>query len=623
MEEAYSAKDVLVWDLDDSIDSLDKTILLWKNFSDNKFPNAISIPHLIEVNSDAIRSRYLAWIFELGELKLNGKPLVDHLQLRSNFSYWWMSLFIEKSNYSKSPQINDAIRFLAFTEWASEHSIFQVTLASNNESLAECMSLWCNKRKIKFIWKNKIKYFFSVKKIFEDLLVSIKSLIWLPRYLINRWPLRRMGLKAWNNSNADITIVNYLDNCSPEAFEKGFFDSNYWAHLPGMLKEKKSKINWLHFYVKDNLMPTAKHAAKALSAFNKSAGGWESHVTLDSFISFNVIIRTLWDWLQLKWLGITLKRKVANSILPSPNLWPMLSPDWRESMFGKSSMENCLHLSLLEVAFACIPKQRRGLYLQENQGWEFGLIASWRSQGHGKLIGVPHSTVRFWDLRYFFDQRSYLQKSRNALPLPDAIATNGPMMLKSFETGGYPTHYFVDVEALRYLYLEHDIYSPPPKKDYKNMCLLVLGEYSYENTKRQMNLLANAYPFLPKEMIIIVKSHPNCPINAEDYPGLKMLMTMEPISKLLPIIDIAYSSAVTSASVDVYCAGVPVVSMLDPRILNLSPIRGCPGVKFASTPEDLVIAIMDFLQFPSVNYAEPVFFNLDNKLLGWEKLLLL
>ena len=48
-----------------------------------------------------------------------------------------------------------------------------------------------------------------------------------------------------------------------------------------------------------------------------------------------------------------------------------------------------------------IPKQKVGIYLLENQAWEKSLISSWNKFNHGGLIGVAHSTIRFWDLRYF------------------------------------------------------------------------------------------------------------------------------------------------------------------------------------------------------------------------------
>ena len=152
----------------------------------------------------------------------------------------------------------------------------------------------------------------------------------------------------------------------------------------------------------------------------------------------------------------------------------------------------------------------------------------------------------------------------------------------------------VEVEALRYLHLSDIIVEAASATMSKKgtMRVLVLGDYLFSNTQRQINLLAQAAPSLPVAMIITVKPHPACPIHAVDYPSLCMTVTMEPIAKLLAECDVAYASASTSAAVDAYCAGVPIVTMLDKNTLNLSPLRGFEGVIFAGKPEQLAAGLI-------------------------------
>jgi len=134
---------LLIWDAEGASPSGDWTVVLWRGFGDTASSGIISIPMRVEANADVLRKRYLAWIYELGEARIQGQRLVDHLELRPGFSYWWMTLFAEKCNYSKSTQIDDAIRLIAFDEWATGRSISRVVLASANQPLAECMRLWC------------------------------------------------------------------------------------------------------------------------------------------------------------------------------------------------------------------------------------------------------------------------------------------------------------------------------------------------------------------------------------------------------------------------------------------------------------------------------------------------
>jgi surface carbohydrate biosynthesis protein (TIGR04326 family) len=293
-------------------------------------------------------------------------------------------------------------------------------------------------------------------------------------------------------------------------------------------------------------------------------------------------------------------------------------------MFGVVAMQNILNLNLFEVSLACIPKQTFGIYLQENQGWEFGLIAKWRANGHGHLVGTPHSTVRYWDLRYFFDPRSYLRKDKFDMPIPDSVACNGRAMIDTYINGGYPTNYLVEVEALRYLYLEKYDNS---KFSYKNklnsaICLLVLGEYLNENTNKQIQLLVDAMPLIPVPIEITVKPHPNCPIDPANYPSINIKISSDTIENLLFQCDIAYSSAVTTASVDAYCFGLPVVSIIYPDTLNLSPLRGYPDVQFVRTPVELATALLTDFHNSRDSSIRKEFFNIDSALPRWHQLLI-
>jgi surface carbohydrate biosynthesis protein (TIGR04326 family) len=149
-----------------------------------------------------------------------------------------------------------------------------------------------------------------------------------------------------------------------------------------------------------------------------------------------------------------------------------------------------------------------------------------------------------------------------------------------------------------------------------------MGEYLYKNTHLHLQLLINALPFLPPVMLVL-KPHPICPINPKDYPELTMQLSTEPIAKLLNLCDVAYSSPVTSAALDAYCMGVPVVSTLDPNRLNMSPLRGLPGVFFVTTPIALANALVSAMTI-SRNPVNPSdFFRLEQKLTKWQELLTL
>lgn len=626
---ANNRHDILIWDAESFIPIGDTTTVLWRGFSTGSLPNCVSMPELIEENADVFRARYLAWVFELGETCIKGRRLVDHLQLRPGFSYWWMTLLVEKCNFAKSPQINDAIRFLAFVDWAVGKNVRFVNLATANRRLAECFALWSAQLGIEFRWKQlqADESPTSLRSgLYQALPRCMRAIAWLVNFVVERWHLSGVGLDAWRRSKASVTFVSYLYNLEPCSQSAGLYESRYWSRLPDILREEACKTNWLHLYVKDKLLPTSKIAAKTIEGFNKHANGSQSHVTLDSFLSVKVVLCALLDWLKLLWLDVLLYRKLKSDRVDSQILWPLLRDDWSESMRGATAMWNVLSFNLFESSLAQLPKQN-GAYLQENQGWEFGMISAWRAAGHKKLVGVPHSTVRYWDLRYFFDTRSYQRNDCNNMPKPDVVACNGPAMREQFLGGGYPEGGLVDVEALRYLYLANFLKPEPTAgkgktEEREHIRILVLGDYVLKNTETQMNILSRAMPMLPRGVEIIVKPHPNCPVDPARYQAIPMQVTFELVSELLLNCDVAFTSTTTSASVDAYSAGVSVISVLDPATLNLSPLRGCAGITFISTPEELVNAVAAVENGASVKFVRQEFFTTDHGLSRWRKLLL-
>jgi surface carbohydrate biosynthesis protein (TIGR04326 family) len=618
---------ILIWDGESSPPAHVGTIVLWRAFTEDSSSDCFSIPQFVEENADALRSCYLAWIYELGEMRFKGRRLIDHLQLRPGFSYWWMTLLAENCNYSKSPQIDDAIRMLAFTAWAAGRPLERITLVSANPPLAACLRGWCIKNGVAFEWQHlprPAKPKSWVRRAYASLPHAVQALVWLLKYLLERWPLRGRGLQAWRQAKGEVTFFTYSDNCIPEAIQQGDYASRYWAHLPDVLKREEYKTNWLHLYVKDNVLPSATRAATVVDAFNNTEQGLQCHVTLDTFISLSVILRTLWDSFRLIKTGMRLGSDLHHAQPTSPELWPLLRADWLSSLYGAVAMNNLLVLNLFEASLKSLPKQRQGVYLQENISWEFGLLNAWRAAGHGHLIGTPHSTIRFWDLRYFFDPRSYVRTGGNDLPMPNQVACNGPVARSTYQQGGYPVQDLVDVEALRYLHLgkPETAKGSVPRIIGKPARLLVLGDSQHVNTRLQMRLLEQAAPLITQQLKITVKPHPNCPIEPNSFPALNLQISMEPIAILLAECDMAYASALTSAAVDAYCAGVPTVSVLDPNTLNLSPLRGCNGALFASTPNELAAALVTLSGGYSVPNKQLAYFTVDGKLPNWRGLIM-
>ena len=147
--------------------------------------------------------------------------------------------------------------------------------------------------------------------------------------------------------------------------------------------------------------------------------------------------------------------------------------------------------------------------------------------------------------------------------------------------------------------------------------MLVAGDYLRENTYKQLNLLSSAITDVNQSIRIIIKPHPACPVNIGDFPSLRGELSTRPIQELMKISDVVYTSLVTAVAVDAYCAGLPVITFLDGKTLNVSPLRDTKGVYFVTNSKTLAKAI-DTLKVTDSDQKKNYFY-LDSGLPGWHK----
>lgn len=616
----------LVWDGEGQPPEGDWIPVLWRRFSEADGASAHSIPTRLEDQADALRARFLGWLYDLGEAHIDGRRLVDCLAMRPGFSYWWTTLLVEKS-YAKSSRLLDAIKLLALEDLVGANAGRTIILASGDKTLTRAFRQWCGNAGLAFQLqrlKPKAAPVSLVRKLYSHLPHPVQALLTLLRHLRQRWPLRQSGAPSGSMSGKGLTIVDYLFHLSPKALLTGQFASNYWTDLIGVLSEETVRVNWLHHFVGHQEVPTARHARNLIARFNQNSAKSQSHMTLDGALSWSVIISAARDYCRLVLAGMHL-RSVRKHFRPANSkvyLWPLFEQDWRRSLFGTAAISNTLFLNLLEHTLKTLPHQAVGVYLQENQGWEMAFVHAWKAAGHGRLIAVPHSVVRYWDLRYFFDPRSYQRGRPNDLPLPDIVAANGAATVSTLRNAGYPEGRMEEVEALRYLYLA-DLPPRPvlaEKGSPSPLRVLILTDYVPSVTDRQMQWLAQAARLLPMDTRYIVKTHPACPVEPSDYPSLQLKITRSPLAELFSSCDVAFASNITASAVDAYSARIPVVSVLDGEAFNMSPLRGLAGVAFVTGPIELAHALGHLSERKGA-CTTGAYFCLDKRLPRWRRLL--
>jgi surface carbohydrate biosynthesis protein (TIGR04326 family) len=152
--------------------------------------------------------------------------------------------------------------------------------------------------------------------------------------------------------------------------------------------------------------------------------------------------------------------------------------------------------------------------------------------------------------------------------------------------------------------------------------VLVLGDLIPTSMRHLLDMLVDAMTLLPRQCQITFKPHPGYAVDLAKYRSLGAGETAEPLSQILPEYDVAICANSTSAAVDAYVAGLPVIIGLDGDGLNLSPLRGQAGACFVSSPEEMAAA----LQSVGGSGAAPdgdrnAFFWLDAGMPRWQRLL--
>lgn len=588
---------LLVWDADGDPPRGNWLTVLWKAFETTNDPAAISIPQIVEDRADDLRAQYLTWIHGLGQAQIKGQRLVDWFELRPGFSYWWMTLLAEKS-FFKSPQIYDAIRLLALYQLSREVSAKKIILVSSNKELSSTFKRWSVRSNLNFCWKKLSRPRRSVaNRLYGLLPFPLQAAAYFAKLSWSRWPPGKQRQQS-DAALGRITFFDYLIHLNNSAFSSGRFASNYWTRLVDVLNRSRTNVNWLHLYAPHEAVSTVGRARELVADFNRKQSEIEHHFLLEDELGWRVARAAIRDYLKLFWRSWRARTIARHFVTAQSDLdfWPLFKRDWLNSVRGPTAVWNCLVLSLLEKFVQRLPPQDAGVYLQENQGWEMALIYVWRTARHGRLFGVSHGSSRYWDIRYFYDPKSYERHERNALPMPDQMTINGAAARSTYGFGGYPSPAVIDVEALRYLYLNNDSlrgrHGSAALAGHDVLRVLVCGDVMPQVTKQMMSWLESIAGELPATFSFTVKPHPSCTIKARDYPALSFELTNKPLSELFASFDLVFASNITSAAADAYCSGLPVIQVLDGDSLNMSPLRGLHGVVYVRTAKELAQALL-------------------------------
>lgn len=623
---------VVVWDhKDDPPDEIGQ-VLCWQSYAGGGLVS--SVPRYLEDHAGRLRAKYLAFVHDLGERRVHGRRVAEHLDMGEGFSIWWMTTLAEKSPF-KSPRIYDCLRLLALEEILLDRKPSELLIHSADSALAQAVKRLCRNLGIAFVWKcgKRSRQEWSLGRIYRSLPYPLQGLISL-RHIVVRWLFRKFERPRWFSGESAVFLCSYFVHLDLAACASGRFHSGFWEVLPQVLHDGGRRTNWIQHFQFGAAGPDPRTALGWLREYNHDAIRQGYHIFLDSYLTWKIVFRVLknWCWLNAVTWRLRHIRSAFRPVGSAAWLWPLMRHDWLTSLCGPVAMGNCQWIELFDAALGDIPNQKTGFYLCENQGWERALLRAWRKHGHGRIVGVVHATVPFWHLYYFGDPRSLASKQACAMPLPDKWAVNGAVARIAFAEAGYPVEQLVDVEALRYLDLPQVQQMPaaaatrtgaakPSVSGARGANVLVLGDMISASMRSFLSLLENTVGLLPPGYKFTFKPHPGCPVDLSGYPGLQAGETTAALHQILGEYDLVLSANCTSAAVDAYVAGVPVIIHMKGTALNLSPLRGQSGVHFVSAPSELAKAMQTATNSQSTNPGHREIYFLDPHLPRWRRLL--
>ena len=613
---------VFIWASTDGPPSHDGPGFLW---NDHKaLASWQSIPSYIEDNAAALRTEYLKFLFEISEIKIGRRSLLEAFEIEPGFSYWWMTLISEKSPL-KTETVLNGIRFLALERMLRDSGAAVVVLQGGFQELEDALTGLSEKGNFKLIVRSRRDKGTRVRSVSRLLgkSTTLFGIVFFLRYILRRWPLRKLARNTsmWFTGSTSVTLFSHFVHLVPEFTRDFGFTTGQWGSVPHCVKGEGRKINWFHHFFSHTSVASATQAVDIVARSQESFSDTETHTFFDSFLSLSVLLRSLKYAALLQLKSAMVNRHLEHQIRLSDNAhrWPLLRKDWLESLRGPTLWQNVIWVSVIRRICSTLPTQQFGLFLYEGQPWEYALNFFWRKHNHGNLIALPHSIIPYWALMYHHDPRVHNRGAPNSIPLDCCFAVNGPLMRDSLVESGYPLSLLVEVEAHRFV----DSLAPFTKyrpESAKLPTMLILSDHLASSSGPLFHCVENLTPDTKCRYRFLVKFHPafveDIPISIGDF----FQTSTKPLSDLMKHIDVVLSTPNTAAGFETFCAGVPTVILLADGTLNMSSIKGVAGelVVKDSIELDNLLRTTDFCQ---ITNERPALLWTDPSLPRWRKLI--
>tara|TARA_A100001011_G_scaffold400077_2_gene512162 strand:+ start:376 stop:2130 length:1755 start_codon:yes stop_codon:yes gene_type:complete len=572
----------------------------WHELKTNN--KSISIIEYIEQNEDLYKRKYFEQIEKIGYYKLTkDKNIFQECQYKLTYNLWQMSSIMEKS-FFKTPKIFEHIKLIALLDIINSKKPDQVNIVGCNVETAGLLTSL--KKSTTFKFENIIndsKATCIYKSIKKNL--RFEALLWLSNQFFKKIKSPRIRKKRKQENS--IFIMDYFVHLNFIKNKPSFYSSNIWEPLLKKLPKNHS-IYFLHHFIPTKKIKSISKAAKKVNDFNLHKNQFHNFLdlNLNLIIFFKAFFNFILFQLKTKKIISSLKKETLNE--HNSIKFKFLKNFFKKSLTGKELMQNILYIELFDDFFKKIEHQKTGIYLQENQGWEFAFINAWKKYRHGKLFAFNSASISNWDLRYLYpfdNKKISLIKQK----LPDKFLVGSKHYKKLYTKYGYKKNNVLEVEALRYLKHSKKLDKLPKGK------ILIMGSITKSenafmiDTIRPLFLKLNQYKWY-------FKSHPASTYIINDK-NIKLITT--DLNEIAKGLDFVICPSDSSVAIDCYFLRLNFLILLKKGVPNTSPLKNIDGIKFAYNTNDITKLILTKHQ----KSIKEDFFSLDQNLKNWNLIL--
>ncbi len=549
-----------------------------------------SLPRLVDEHAESIQQEIVNWI---GELK---SSLSRNLQqAKSNIPHEFSELNpCLEGNYATTPEYFLLAQLMALTTELSKWGVSELTYVGTHPHLAACISDWCVGNGVLFRCDLRLHKDFSVvrnyfsrwNKLIRILLLGIRN-----RFVVTPLP-EKSPLILW-----DYLVANPV--------------RTYWGSLVSNLPAPERTL-FVHQFTAHDETPTIWKALRQIRRV-RDQEPTVFHIMPEEVARPLDAWRTYRFAHQLRTIHRCFTKQVEPSLSRIRGLRPglILNQKITNGWCSGSGTESALQLVLFNRLSVVASSATKLLYLLENHNWERILLYSFRRKIR-QAVGVAHTVVRPLDLRYRIIADEF--KGRNFIHrlLPNLIATNGILSYQALESLAN-LGILREVEALRY----QSLASFSRATETTSRHVLLAGDLQSAHTSFILQTVIEAVRAL--NLPVVFKPHPADRGSTSIAESYGLPITNSPFITALENVSLVIAGSITAASVESAQLRIPVLTVVDPRFFNLSPLRNVAGFAAVDSPSDVANAIEQLLKTSVSDSHE--FFYLDSSLKRWRSLL--